>query len=195
MGRKAIENPLLDICGEYDPMNLVNPFWYAAGNISTKFVTGQTLGTSRTDGGGAATGFRLLTGGSTVTVTHVGRYKAAGDSANHFVGFFADSSVPISGGSATVDMSQSADADGYVYVQLATPLVLSSSTYYRLMSVETTGVDTFYNFDTVITTTAVASVLGGCYATGGAAGGGSVGSDLGGADHSYGPVTFKYSSP
>ncbi len=162
-----------------------------ASSSGTAFVTGQTIGTPRTNGAGAVTGFRVTVGAAPITITHVGRYKALANSQTHFVGFFTDGSSPIAGGSALVNMSLSADPDGYVYTALAVPLVLSAGTSYRLMAEEFTAGDIFYDADTTITTTAVGTVSDGCYDTGGPMGGGATG-QIGGANHSYGPVTFKY---
>jgi hypothetical protein len=155
-------------------------------------ITGQTPGTLRADGGGFATGFQFTVGGASKVITAVGRYKAAGDSASHFVAIYTGSAgAPVTNGSATINMSNAADADGYVYVTLATPITVSASTIYRCMSVEATGVDHFYDSDTSVTANAVISVDNGCYDSGGAAGGGSTGT-TGGANHAYGPVNFKF---
>lgn len=166
----------------------------AAAPSGTAFVTGQTVGTLRSDGGGYLLGFQMTTGVSTITVTHVGRYKNSGDSATHAVVFLDNGNAPVSGGSANVDMSQAASSDGYVYVALASPIVLGGTTNYKLGSVEVNGVDQFGDSNGTVTTTLVAAVTSAFYSSGGAAGGGATGNP-GGVGNSYTPVSFKYSSP
>lgn len=164
---------------------IINPYIFTApGGVGTPFVTGQTLGTRRNNGGDYSVGFRLLVGGSGITVVALGRWKDTGDSATHTMGLYDNSFTPIT--SVSVDMSQTADADGYVYASI-TPQVLSASTYYRVMTLETSGVDHFYDFNTSVTTTAVA-IASPCYRS---LDGGSNG-DLGANGESYGPVNFKY---
>lgn len=156
------------------------------GGGGSTLVTAQTLGTSRSNGGGYSTGFGFTVGGSSITVTHLGRYKAAGDSSTHLVAI-RNTGNGIEA-SVTVDMSASPDADGYVYVALASSYTCNASTSYYLASEETTGIDTFYDYDTTITVAGVATGTGGYYYLSG----GGAGSGLGGASASYGPVNLKY---
>lgn len=160
---------------------------------NTTFITGQSLSaTLRNDGGSYWTGFKFTVAGAPITVTHLGRWKASGDSNVHDMQLFSygTNPAPISGGQANVDMSQSADPDGYVYVALVTPQTLSASTVYQIGSQEVNGVDHFYQNDTTVTSTAVASVDQGFYyinATPGSGWGWTSG-----AGTTYGPVSFKY---
>lgn len=163
----------------------------AGGATSNTYVTGQTLsGTLRNDGGGYWSGFKFTMGGAGISVTHVGRWKAASDSNLHDVQLFSYSGItpsPIAGANVSVDMSQSPAADGYVYAALASPVSLSASANYSIGSQETNGVDHFYQNDTTITTTAVATAAQGFYYLNS----GVFGTTLG-AGTTYGPVSFKY---
>lgn len=84
-------------------------------------------------------------------------------------------------------MSNSADADGYVYATLATPQVLSASTTYYYGSLEATGVDHFYEYDTSITTTSAASSGELFYYKSSSAYG-----TFAVSSRCYGPINFKY---
>jgi hypothetical protein len=158
----------------------------ASGGGSTAFVTAVPFfSTLRNDGGGYTTGFGFTVGSTGITITHLGRWKASGDSASHTM-YIYNSAFSILA-TVSVNMSNASEADGFVYAVLASSLALSASTLYYCGSVETTGVDHFYDYPTQITTTTAATTTGGFYYLGGTSATG-----LDGAGHSYGPVNFKY---
>jgi uncharacterized protein (DUF736 family) len=72
------------------------------------------------------------------------------------------------------------------YVALAAPVTLLPNTEYYLGSAEVSGGDTWYNYNTVVTTTAAASVLSAAYNVGA----GWI--NLGAANNSYVPVSLWY---
>jgi hypothetical protein len=129
----------------------------ATTSTSTEWVTGQTLGTLRNDVSNWV-GCRLKVGASPVTVTDLGRWVVAGNSSTHavkLVNLVDGTNVP--GGSVTIDTS-SAPAGAFDYAALAQPVTLSANTLYYLVSQETAAGDRWYNYDTTVTTTSVASM-------------------------------------
>ncbi len=155
----------------------------------TTFVTGQTLGTPGTDIG-YYLGCQITIGGSPVTVTQLGRWTIAGNSESHSLRIYADPlGTPSLIASVTVNTA-GATPGQFLYGTLASPVVLSASTVYAIVSDETSGVDQHYGADTTITHTGVATVNNAIYTLAVIAFGVS-----GGADNSYCPMSFKYSSP
>src|SRR5688572_26527840 len=99
------------------------------GPEGTVFVTGQTLGTVRSDFTGEV-GFRVTFAGS-VTITHLGRWVKAGNSGTHAMRLVNGSAVTIAGVTATVNTS-GASAGAFAYAALAAPVVVSAGTYYLI---------------------------------------------------------------
>jgi hypothetical protein len=153
---------------------------------ATNFVTGQTIGLSRTNGSNYYLGMKFVVGGSNVTVSSLGRWCATGSSQDHTVYLASSDGTPII--SATVSGTGGADAFKFTSI---TPTVLTAGATYYLMSQEFSGGDTFYDYDTTITTTAVATVSQASYA---ATYGGTPTDALSGV-RSYVPVSFQYTSP
>ena len=73
---------------------------------------------------------------------------------------------------------------------LSSPVTLAGNTVYYLVSQETAGGDTWYDYDSRVTTTAVATVSRAVWSVDGAAWHPS-----GGAGHGYVPLSFRYSAP
>lgn len=156
------------------------------GGGGTAFVTGQTLGTSRTDGGDYFTGFKMTIGASNVTVSELGRYTTSGSSGTHSIYIASsDGTIVVSG-----SINASAGANAMLFVSV-TPTVLTAGQDYWVLCQEVSGGDTFYGDDTTVTTTAVATVTHSAYV---ATSGGSPTTNVSG-ERSYGPVSFKYTSP
>lgn len=157
------------------------------GGGGTEFVTGQTLGTARTNGSNYYLGFKLTVGGSNVTVSELGRYCVTGDTQTHTV-YIADSAGAVII-SASVDATGGSNAFKFTSI---TPTVLSASTAYYVFSQEFSGGDTFYEgADTTVTTTAVATISYHAYA----ATSGGTPTDVAAGVRSYVPVSFKYTAP
>lgn len=158
------------------------------------FITGATLVGVATDGDLYGLGFEFDVGSSNITVTALGRWKVSGDSKIHFASITNASGVDITGANVSIDMSNSADADGYVYAALSAPVTLTaSSTYAMLVAQNASFVDQFYHENTAVTYTGDASVRYSVYCGPNFAGGsrGTYG-HAAGTSHSYGPVNFKY---
>jgi hypothetical protein len=113
-------------------------------------------------------------------VTHLGRWIVPGNSAAHAVVL----KNSISGVLGTVSVVTSgAPVGAFLYVALATPVVLAAGTDYFLESTETNGGDQFYDLGNVLVPSAIATIPGSAvdFSTGGS------------ANNCFGPVSFIYS--
>src|SRR6185437_2377254 len=88
----------------------------------------------------------------------------------------------------SVTLMASGTPDQFQYAALATPVTLAANTSYYVLSQETDGGDSWYDNDTTITGTSVASLGGTVYGTGE----GNWTPTVSLAGRSYGPVSFKY---
>lgn len=122
----------------------------------TAFVTGQNLGTLRSDFTGCA-GFLFTVGGSNITVTHVGWWVVSGNSATHTVYILNTGGSTLASGVITTSGST---PGGYVYVPI-TPLVLTASTQYGIMGSVTNGGDQWYNDDTTLASSSAGATMNG----------------------------------
>jgi hypothetical protein len=77
-------------------------------------------------------------------------------------------------------------AGEFLYAALTSPVTLSANTSYYLVSQETSGGDQWYNFDTVVSHTTVASVPNAVYTFG------SAYVTTGTNNNCFIPVNFKY---
>ena len=156
--------------------------------VDTAFVTGQTIGTLRSDFTGCV-GMQIgaLTGA--ITVDGIGRWIVAGNTATHTLVLADVSSTTL----ASCSLNTSGlSAAAFHYCLLATPVVLATSTTYLVYSQETSGGDQWYNDDTTVTATA-GSVNTGAYASSPSGPNcGAPGLSGAGATHSFGPVTMAY---
>lgn len=155
------------------------------GGGGTEFVTGTTLTTLRNDFVGDV-GMKITVGGAGITVTHLGRWVVAGNSGTHTVYLCSDTGFGILG-SVSVNTSGATTA-AFAYTALGSPITLTASGVYYIVSHETLAGDQWYETTTTVTTTAVATVNDSCYGTAGAALA-IVGS---GSGHTFVPVSFKY---
>ena len=132
---------------------------YAGGGVGNPFILTQTLGTPLSNFDGAL-GFIFMVGGSNITVTHLGRWKIAGNSATHTVSIFDNGNVLVV--SASVDMT-TGSAGTYVYTSI-TPTVLTSGLSYKILSCEVNGGDQWYNDATTVDSVAsYASMVSSCF--------------------------------
>lgn len=152
---------------------------------STPVITGQTLGTLRSNFTGCV-GFVFQTGASPITVTDLGRWVVAGNSATHSILLNGTGGVSVS---ATVNTS-GATPGAYAYTSI-TPTVLAASGAWAIFSAEVNGGDQWYDNDTVLTSTAVITVTNAAVQSSPPAcnGGGGINA---GANNSYVPPNFKY---
>lgn len=152
----------------------------------TPFITGQTIGTLRSNFTGCV-GFSFSTGAAPITITDLGRWVVAGNSATHTV----DIVIPaISLVAQAVIVTSGATANAYAYTAI-TPVVLSATTNYNVVSTEVNGGDQWGDNNTSVTHTSVGTVNQAvvdtappnCIATSGA---------NASLDNSYVPTNFKY---
>lgn len=143
------------------------------------------LGTARNDSD-LEHGFKFTVGSNAITVTHVGRWVISGNSGSHTVTIYNSSGTSM--GSASVNTS-GATAGKYAYAALGTPIALSASTSYYILSSETNAGDQFYNYNTEVNAAPIDGTVDfAAYKSGTI-------TDIGSAGNSYGPLNFRYYVP
>lgn len=151
------------------------------------FATSVSLGTTIRNDADGFIGFKFTVTTNPVTITHLGRYFLTGNTGSHMLKIIRVSDQ-AEVASVTVNMQiGSADALGYKYAALSSPVTLSANTAYYLVSQENAGGDQWYdNIGTTLSTTSVAAINSSVYAQGsGWVENGSPGS-------SYIPLNFRY---
>lgn len=149
------------------------------GGASTEFITATTLGTL--SGPAGQRGMKITIGGSNITVTELGIYG----NASHYsssISLFIRSSTGTDLGNCSVG-SWGTDSQWY-WGTLGTPVVLSASTVYYIMT-DTLSFNDIYGPSTTVTPTSVATVNDAAYD--------QPPQDEGaGSNRCYGPLNFKY---
>jgi hypothetical protein len=143
------------------------------------------LGTIRNDFSGWI-GMSVTVGSTPLSVTAVGRIAVAGNTGSHAVKIVNASGTDVAGGSVTISMVGGTPGS-FVYGSLASPVTLNANTTYYIVSQEVAGGDQWYNINTTIQTTNVASETTGVWNPNV-----SVYYLYGTPDESYGPVNFLY---
>ncbi len=154
---------------------------------ATSFLTGFALNSppQRNDFG-SFVGMKLTVGATPITVTALGRIFVTGNTGTHTVKFVRVSDgVDVPGGSVSISMT-GGTAGQFQYVLLASPVTLLANTAYYLVSQEAIGGDTWYEYDTV-SSTSVATVNSSVYLIG------TTWYPIGAANTSYVPPNFQYS--
>ena len=156
-------------------------------NPAPAFVLNYQHSSSLRNDFSGSVGMNLTTAANPVNVTAVGRVCVAGNSQIHTVKFVgALTGLDVPGGSAQVNMAGCTEGL-FVYTALAGgPLVLAANTAYYLVSLETSGLDKWYDYGTTVQTSNVASVTAAVYSNGASY------LRSGGAGNTYGPVNFQY---
>jgi alpha-tubulin suppressor-like RCC1 family protein len=127
-------------------------------------------------------GMKFTVGGSSLSVSTLGRICVAGNTHTHTVEVFTTAGADV--GSVSVNMTGCTGGQ-FVYGTLTSPITLLANTTYYLVSQETSGGDSWYDHDSLITTT-VAAENGSIYSSDG------VNFFTGsGANTSYVPVNFQ----
>ncbi|MBV9743388.1 MAG: immunoglobulin domain-containing protein, partial [Acidobacteriia bacterium] len=152
-------------------------------------VTSKVLGTIRNNFGGWV-GMSVTVGPAPLVVTSLGRIVTAGSTGTHTVKIVtASTGNDVPGGSAMVSTA-TGQAGSFVYAPLASAVTLNANTAYYIVSQETSGQDQWYDVNTTVQTTSVATVNGPLYGTGGSGPPYSLVPGMSG--HSYGPVDLIY---
>ena len=176
-----------------NPGSVVAASGGGGGSGDTSFITGQTVGTLRADFT-ASVGMQVTIAGTDVVVTQLGRWVISGNSQTHILRIYSDPfGTPTLLGSVTVNTS-GATAGAYLYGTLSSPVTLTASTAYVIVSDETNGGDQWSGSDASVTHTAVATVDQAVYRGGATGGSGTFGAG-GSTNNAFGPIAFKYSSP
>jgi hypothetical protein len=122
-------------------------------------------------------------------VSALGRIVAPGDSGTHTLKLVNGSTgQDVSGGSVSISMPGGTPGS-FVYANLTTPVTLNANTTYYLVSLEAQSGDLWYDVNTSLQTTSVATETTGMYSYNGAAY-----LSYGSGNHSYGPVNFLYTT-
>jgi hypothetical protein len=128
-------------------------------------ITGITNGAATNSFGVSnfAIGFTWLNGSVTPTITHLSRWKIAGNTQVHNV-YLATSSPFVILGTVSVDMS-TGSAGSWVSTALGSPVTLVALTQYALMSAEVNGGDQWYDDTTTIggADSSVSAISGSCF--------------------------------
>ncbi|MCX6927264.1 MAG: PA14 domain-containing protein, partial [Verrucomicrobia bacterium] len=120
----------------------------------TAYVTGVRLGPLRNDYSGWV-GMQVVVGANPLTVTQLGRMMAPGNNETHTVKLLrASDGLDVSGGGVAISMS-GGTVGQFQYGSLSSPVTLAAGTVYWVLSQETAGGDSWYDWDTQVTTTGV----------------------------------------
>jgi hypothetical protein len=150
------------------------------------FVTSYTPGTLR-NGEDGWFGMAFVVNANGVTVKKLGRAYLAGNTGAHDLRLIDEADTTQILGSATID-SNSETLNGFKYAGVTPADVpLQINHRYYLLSREALGGDHFLTQDTVVMTSAEASVSSAVESPTLV-----VFSTAGGPDHTYGPVNFQY---
>jgi hypothetical protein len=157
-----------------------------AGASGTYFVTSESLGTLRNNYTGYV-GMNITVGGAPITVTALGRIVAGSNGGSHIVKIVqASTGTDVPGASVTVNVGTGTPGT-FAYATLSSPVTLSANTAYYVVTQETSGGDSWYDYNSWVQTTSAANMTSAVY---------SIGSSsyvtLGSPGQSYGPVDFKY---
>jgi RHS repeat-associated protein len=123
--------------------------WDTTGGTATELITSVTAGGVRNNFDGWV-GFKFVTGDRPMSVTHLGRYVLSGNGAAHTVKIVKPDGSDLSGASVSVPTS-GATAGQYTYAALSSPVTLAPNSAYFIVSGETSGGDTWYEYNTALT--------------------------------------------
>lgn len=153
---------------------------------SVPFVTGQTLGRLRNDYN-AFVGMKINVGPTPIAVTELGRMMAPDNASSHLLKLVqASSGQDVPGGSVTVSMAGGVVGE-FRFGALPEPVTLPAWGSYYVLSREQVSGDFWYDVDTSLSVTTVATVASGAYGSGPGAW-----YLYGSANQSYVPVNFRY---
>jgi hypothetical protein len=152
--------------------------------LTDYFVTTFALGTDNNNYGGWA-GMEILVGANSLNIQEVGRVRAPGNVQQHAIKIVDKTSLTDL---TTVILDTVGGMDGKMQTApVPNPVTLNKNSSYYIISKEIAGGDLFYQDDSTVQTTGVATVVN-------AIKGDQIGPYItsGGPNHSFGPVTFKY---
>ena len=154
---------------------------------ATAFVTSFTPTIARRDFSGWV-GSTLSLGGTDLSVSALGRWVVAGNSAAHTVKVVdAGTGADVPG--ASVSVATSGAAGIFRFMNLSSPVTLHANTSYYLVTQEVAGGDTWYDYDTRLETTTAGVDTGAVWSIAGGPGNWNPGGSPG---NGYGPANFLY---
>jgi hypothetical protein len=152
--------------------------------VINSFITSSVPGSTASASG--FFGMAIVVGPAPVTVKALGRGFVVGNTQLHIVKIVDTATgMDVPNGAAAVFTAGGA-AGEIRYAALATPVVLNADSAYYIVSQEMTGGDRFFNHDTSVMTTAVATVRSAVR------GSGTVYTEDSGPGVSYALVDFQY---
>jgi hypothetical protein len=152
------------------------------------YVTSQTLGTLRNNYSGYV-GMQVVVSSNPIILTALGRMMASGNNGTHTVKLVKVSDgTDVPGGSVSIAMGGSTVGQ-FQYASLSNPMLLPAGTAYYVMSQESAGGDAWYDNDTKVTTSSVATESSSAWGYG-------LGQwyPAGSAGQAYVTVDFKYAT-
>jgi hypothetical protein len=151
---------------------------------SDYFVTTFALGTSDNNYSGWA-GMEIMVGANFLAIHEVGRVRAPGNVQQHAIKIVEKTTLTDL---TTVILDTAGGTDGTMQTApVPNPVTLNKNSSYYIISKEIGGGDLFYQDDSTIQTTGVATAVN-------AIKGDQIGPYIpsGGPNHCFGPLTFKY---
>jgi len=161
---------------------------------ATPWITSYTGGTFISSGTlvcANGMGTRFTVGATGITVYSLGRWRSSGNALSHTVKLVTTAGTDISGGSVSIDMS-SGTVGAFKYVDLASPVSLSASTSYFIVSSEAEADDDYWDQNGSYTVTSAAAISNAVASCASLSGGAYV---LYNATNGWGPVNFTYTLP
>ena len=161
---------------------------YAGGGpVNVPLVTGVTLSSTVLTNFSGWVGFKFTVGANNIVVKELGRWMRNGNQGTHSVKLANGSGTDISGASVSVN-SGIGQPGAFNYVTLSSPVTLLANTSYYLTSQEVNGGDEWYEYDSALTSSGVATIDNAVWALNSSTSYAQVGS----AGNSYVPVSLKY---
>lgn len=155
---------------------------------SSILVNLESIGNLRNDSG-VEVGFAFVVGDVPITVTELGRWVVPGNTEAHVVKLRDNNSQLVA--SVSVNTSGAGvTPNTFSYQALSSPVVLAANSRYFLLTAETNGGDQWSDYNSIISVSAAANLVGSCYKPGPTAD--VVIANTG--SYSYGPVNIKYST-
>jgi len=154
-------------------------------------ITGQSLSGTLRNNYNDFVGMKITVGSSPLTVYELGRYYVPGNAGNHLLKIVKTSDNTVVANTIVNMGAGTADALGFKYAALSGPVTLAANTSYYIASSETSGGDQWYDCDTALSTSGVATIDSGYYRQFDS-NSNDVNNTYGSAGNGYGPVNIKY---
>jgi hypothetical protein len=148
-------------------------------------VTSTTVSGSARNNFSGRLGFQFTVGGDDIDVSSLGRWVTAGNTGTHTVDILSsDGSTVV----ATASVDTNGASSGQYEYQSITPVTLTASTTYFIVSTESNGGDQWQDFPNTVTPDSAITIPDAAYGSGA----GAVGVAFNGSDKAYIPVNFLF---